>query len=140
MVTAPLFAGLGNRSLGSVELRLVPVDATLLQASDNTEVKRADAQRSTGTTEKRNTQGAGVGLTVGPQFGLLQPPGALNLQVAGAAGLTTQRAESSYSGNTAESVRTLNSRGHSGLYDVRFRLEVQPAGRYVGVSRAGPAE
>lgn len=128
VVTAPLFAGLGNRSLGSVELRLVPVDATLLQASDNTEVKRADAQRSTGTTEKRNTQGAGVGLTVGPQFGLLQPPGALNLQVAGAAGLTTQRAESSYSGNTAESVRTLNSRGHSGLYDVRFRLEVRRQG------------
>lgn len=128
VVTAPLFAGLGNRSLGSVELRLVPVDATLLQASDNTEVKRADAQRSTGTTEKKNTQGAGVGLTVGPQFGLLQPPGALNLQVAGAAGLTTQRAESSYSGNTAESVRTLNSRGHSGLYDVRFRLEVRRQG------------
>lgn len=128
VVTAPLFAGLGNRSLGSVELRLVPVDATLLQASDQTEVKRADAQRSTGTTEKKNTQGAGVGLTVGPQFGLLQPPGALNLQVAGAAGLTTQRAESSYSGNTAESVRTLNSRGHSGLYDVRFRLEVRRQG------------
>ncbi|WP_405465672.1 glycosyltransferase [Streptomyces anulatus] len=128
VVTAPLFAGLGNRSLGSVELRLVPVDATLLQASDTTEVKRADAQRSTGTTEKKNTQGAGVGLTVGPQFGLLQPPGALNLQVAGAAGLTTQRAESSYSGNTAESVRTLNSRGHSGHYDVRFRLEVRRQG------------
>ncbi|MDQ0984517.1 glycosyltransferase [Streptomyces sp. V2I9] len=128
VVTAPLFAGLGNRSLGSVELRLVPVDATLLQASDKTEVKKADAQRSTGTTEKKNTQGAGVGLTVGPQFGLLQPSGALNLQVAGAAGLTTQRAESSYSGNTAESVRTLNSRGHSGLYDVRFRLEVRRQG------------
>ncbi|MFH8686614.1 glycosyltransferase [Streptomyces anulatus] len=128
VVTAPLFAGLGNRSLGSVELRLIPVDAALRQASDQTEVKRADAQRSTGTTEKKNTQGAGAGLTVGPQFGLLQPPGALNLQVAGAAGLTTQRAESSYSGNTAESVRTLNSRGHSGLYDVRFRLEVRRQG------------
>ncbi|MFH9611274.1 glycosyltransferase [Streptomyces sp. NPDC017448] len=128
VATAPLFAGPGSRTLGSVELRLVPVDATLLQASDKTEVKKADAQRSTGTTEKKNTQGAGVGLTAGPQFGLLPTSNALNLQIAGAAGLTTQRAESSYSGNTAESVRTLNSRGHSGLYGVRFRLEVRRQG------------
>ncbi|MFH8435842.1 glycosyltransferase [Streptomyces sp. NPDC018007] len=128
VVTAPLFAGLGGRSLGSVELRLVPVDATLLQASDKTEVKKADAQRSTGTTEKKNTQGIGIGLTAGPQFGLIPGSNALNLQIAGAVGLTTQRAESSYSGNTAESVRTLNSRGHSGLYGVRFRLEVRRQG------------
>ncbi|MFG3468542.1 glycosyltransferase [Streptomyces sp. NPDC047982] len=128
VVSAPLFAGLGNRSLGSVELRLIPVDATLLQASDKTEVKKADAQRSTATTEKKNTQGAGIGISAGPQVALLQPAGALNLQVAGSAGLTTQRAESSYSGNTAESVRTLNSRGHSGLYDVRFRVELRRQG------------
>ncbi|MFJ8850961.1 glycosyltransferase [Streptomyces sp. NPDC102437] len=128
VVSAPLFAGLGNRSLGSVELRLIPVDATLLQASDKTEVKKADAQRSTATTEKKNTQGAGIGISAGPQLALLQPAGTLNLQVAGSAGLTTQRAESSYSGNTAESVRTLNSRGHSGLYDVRFRVELRRQG------------
>ncbi|MEU5714530.1 glycosyltransferase [Streptomyces sp. NPDC020403] len=125
VVSAPLFAGLGNRSLGSVELRLTPVDATLRQASDTTEVKKADAQRSTATTEKKNTQGAAIGIAAGPQVALLQPAGALNLQVAASAGLTTQRAESSYSGNTAESMRTLNSRGHSGLYDVRFRLELR---------------
>ncbi|MFI8817050.1 MULTISPECIES: glycosyltransferase [unclassified Streptomyces] len=151
VVSAPLFAGLGNRSLGSVELRLVPVDATLLQASDKTEVKKADAQRSTATTEKKNTQGASIGISAGPQVALLQPVGTLSLQVAGSAALTTQRAESSYSGNTAESVRTLNSRGHSGLYDVRFRIELrrqggvwespEPAGRTTGAERnAGNAE
>ncbi|MFH8885323.1 glycosyltransferase [Streptomyces californicus] len=128
LITAPLFADLNNRSLGSVEMRLVPVDATLIRASDKTEVKRADAQRSTGTTEKKNTQGFGGALTVGPQLNPLADPKLLNLQAAGAVGLTTQRAESSYSGNTAESVRTLNSRGHSGLYDVRFRLEVRRQG------------
>ncbi|MFI1190212.1 glycosyltransferase [Streptomyces californicus] len=128
VVTTPLFTDLNKRSLGSVEMRLVPVDATLIQASDKTEVKRADAQRSTGTTEKKNTQGLGAGLTAGPQFNPFADRGALNLQVAAAAGVTTQRAESSYSGNTAESVRTLNSRGHSGLYDVRFRLEVRRQG------------
>ncbi|MFC9620580.1 glycosyltransferase [Streptomyces sp. NPDC056930] len=150
VVSAPLFAGLGNRSLGSVELRLIPVDATLLQASDKTEVKKADAQRSTATTEKKNTQGAGVGISAGPQFALLQPAGTLSLQIGGSAALTTQRAESSYSGNTAESVRTLNSRGHSGLYDVRFRIELrrqggawespEPAERTAQANRNGPDE
>ncbi|MFJ5910420.1 hypothetical protein ACIQF1_17580, partial [Streptomyces californicus] len=128
VVTAPLFADLNNRSLGSVEMRLVPVDATLISASDKTEVKRADAQRSTGTTEKKNTQGWGGALTAGLQVTPLADPKLLNFQVAAAAGLTTQRAESSYSGNTAESVRTLNSRGHSGLYNVRFKLEVRRQG------------
>ncbi|MFJ6490499.1 glycosyltransferase [Streptomyces californicus] len=128
VVTAPLFADLNNRSLGSVEMRLVPVDATLISASDKTEVKRADAQRSTGTTEKKNTQGWGGALTAGLQATPLADPKLLNFQVAAAAGLTTQRAESSYSGNTAESVRTLNSRGHSGLYNVRFKLEVRRQG------------
>ncbi|MER5848119.1 glycosyltransferase [Streptomyces sp. NPDC002012] len=150
VVSAPLFAGLGNRSLGSVGLRLIPVDATLLQASDKTEVKKADAQRSTATTEKKNTQGAGVGISAGPQFALLQPAGTLSLQIGGSAALTTQRAESSYSGNTAESVRTLNSRGHSGLYDVRFRIELrrqggawespEPAERTAQANRNGPNE
>ncbi|MCX5345592.1 glycosyltransferase [Streptomyces atratus] len=150
VVSAPLFAGLGNRSLGSVELRLIPVDAALLQASDKTEVKKADAQRSTATTEKKNTQGAGVGISAGPQFALLQPAGTLSLQIGGSAALTTQRAESSYSGNTAESVRTLNSRGHSGLYDVRFRIELrrqggawespEPAERTAQANRNGPNE
>ncbi|MFD4856771.1 WXG100-like domain-containing protein, partial [Streptomyces atratus] len=150
VVSAPLFAGLGNRSLGSVELRLIPVDATLLQASDKTEVKKADAQRSTATTEKKNTQGAAIGISAGPQFALLQPAGTLSLQIGGSAALTTQRAESSYSGNTAESVRTLNSRGHSGLYDVRFRIELrrqggawespEPAERTAQANRNGPNE
>ncbi|MGW2180952.1 glycosyltransferase [Streptomyces sp. NPDC001732] len=128
VVSTPLFADLKSRSLGSFELRLTPVDGTLRQASDRTEVKKADAQRTTATTEKRNTQGAGLTLSVGPQFSPLQPVTALGVQLSGTVGASTQRAESSYSGNTAESVRTLNSRGHSGLYDIRFRVEVRRQG------------
>ncbi|MET9921979.1 glycosyltransferase [Streptomyces sp. NPDC006435] len=128
VISAPLFAGPKGRSPGSLELRLIPVDATLRQASDKTEIKKADAQRTTATTEKRNTQGGGLTLSLGPQFSPLQPVTALGVQVSGTVGASTQRAESSYSGNTAESVRTLNSRGHSGLYDIRFRIELRRQG------------
>ncbi|MFB6505514.1 MULTISPECIES: glycosyltransferase [unclassified Streptomyces] len=128
VISAPLFAAPKGRSLGSLELRLIPVDGTLRQASDKTEIKKADAQRTTATTEKRNTQGGGLTLSLGPQFSPLQPVTALGVQLSATAGASTQRAESSYSGNTAESVRTLNSRGHSGLYDIRFRIELRRQG------------
>ncbi|KOG88972.1 hypothetical protein ADK38_16820, partial [Streptomyces varsoviensis] len=123
-----LFAGLGGqRSLGAIELKLEPVSAKLSTASDKSEVKKADANRMTATVERRSAQGGTVTATLGPAFSPLGDS-RLKAQAAAVASVSSQRSESSTSGNNVESGRTLNSRGHAGLYDVAYRLKVRKLG------------
>ncbi|MEC4020215.1 WXG100-like domain-containing protein, partial [Streptomyces sp. H27-D2] len=128
-LSPPLYADAARtRSLGAVELRLEPRSATLRLASDMSEVKKADADRGTATIEHRNTQGGGAGLSIGPTISPMGPTEPLKVQLAAAYARSSQRAESSVGGSTAESGRTLNSRGHAGFYDVRYRVEVRRFG------------
>ncbi|MFD9561257.1 hypothetical protein [Streptomyces sp. NPDC059994] len=118
----------GAHWLGAAEMRLRPVSAALTAASDTTEVKKADTGRVSAVLDRRSTEGGGLTGTLGPAVTVPGLARQLRVQAGGALTWSTQRAESSFTGNTAEIGRTLTTRGHSGVYEVRYRVEVRRLG------------